>query len=281
MNNTARVVALFFSPTLTTKKYVLSIAEGIREALKIESAVLEVDVTTPVKRNAVPQFADTDIVVWGVPVYIGRVPNLIAPFFKQIKGGGAIGVPVVVYGNRAYDDALIELRDIMVDGGFKVVAGGAFIGEHSFSYTLGGGRPNKDDLQQGCNFGMQIGEEILSGRYNNLEGKELKVPGNPYPYAFYNAKSKQNKSIDIRKVKPETNMDICNSCGICAMLCPMGAINVASCADVPGICIKCGACVKRCPRNAKSFTDPTYLEHKQILETNFTVPAKENELFFV
>ncbi|MBQ1218467.1 MAG: 4Fe-4S binding protein, partial [Bacteroidales bacterium] len=74
---------------------------------------------------------------------------------------------------------------------------------------------------------------------------------------------------------------ICNSCGICAMLCPMGAINVASCADVPGICIKCGACVKRCPRNAKSFTDPTYLEHKQILETNFTVPAKENELFFV
>ena len=138
-----------------------------------------------------------------------------------------------------------------------------------------------DALQQGGNFGMQIGEEILSGRYNNLEGKELMVPGNPYPYAFYNAKSKQNKSIDIRKVKPETDMDICNSCGICAMLCPMGAINVASCADVPGICIKCGACVKRCPRNAKSFTDSTYLEHKQILETNFTVPAKENELFFV
>ena len=49
-----RVVALFFSPTLTTKKYVLSIAKGIREALKIESAVVEVDVTTPVKRNSVP-----------------------------------------------------------------------------------------------------------------------------------------------------------------------------------------------------------------------------------
>ncbi len=275
-----RVVALFFSPTLTTKKCVQAIAQAVVAKLNIENPVELVDVTTPTKRAAVPEFAQGDLVVWGVPVYIGRVPNLITPFFKQITGNGAVGVPVVVYGNRAYDDALIELRDIMIGGGFKVVAAAAFIGEHSFSYTLGGGRPNENDLQQASEFGKQIGERILQGRYDSLNG-QISVPGNPYPYEFYNAKSKSNKSIDIRKVKPQTDPDKCNDCGICAMLCPMGAINVASCADVPGICIKCGACVKRCPRGAKSFTDPTYLEHKQILETNFTLPQKSNELFFL
>lgn len=276
-----RVVALFFSPTLTTRKCVEAIAGSVAIKLNVNTPVEVVDVTTPAKRENVPSFKEGDLVIWGVPVYIGRVPNLITPFFKQIIGNGALGVSVVVYGNRAYDDALIELRDIMTAGGFKVVAGGAFIGEHSFSYTLGGGRPNEQDLQQAAEFGMQIGEKILSGRYDCKLKEELQVPGNPYPYAFYNAKSKSNKSIDIRKVKPETDADKCNNCGICAMLCPMGAINVASCADVPGICIKCGACVKRCPRKAKSFTDETYLEHKQILETNFTLPQKENELFYL
>ncbi|MDO4735982.1 MAG: 4Fe-4S binding protein [Bacteroidia bacterium] len=279
--NINRVVALFFSPTLTTKKCVQAIAESVAAYLGVETPVELVDVTTPAKRKNVPGFKEGDLVVWGVPVYIGRVPNLITPFFKQITGNGALGVSVVVYGNRAYDDALIELRDIMTAGGFKVVAGGAFIGEHSFSYTLGGGRPNTEDLSEAAKFGEQIGENISSGRYDCELKEELKVPGNPYPYAFYNAKSKSNKSIDIRKVKPETDADKCNNCGICAMLCPMGAINVASCADVPGICIKCGACVKRCPRKAKYFTDPTYLEHKQILETNFTLPQKENELFYL
>ena len=64
------------------------------------------------------------------------------------------------------------------------------------------------------------------------------------------------------------------------MLCPMGAINPANCAEVPGICIKCGACVKKCKTKAKFFSDPTYLEHKEILEKNFTEPRKEPEIFW-
>ena len=60
-------------------------------------------------------------------------------------------VAVVVYGNRDYDDALLELRDWCVAHGFVPVAGAAFIGEHSYSRPdrpIAGGRPDNPDLHK-------------------------------------------------------------------------------------------------------------------------------------
>lgn len=271
-----RVVALYFSPTHTTRKTVEAIAAGAVSKIGTDTYT-RINITTPVQRKVTPTFGKGDLVIFGVPVYIGRVPNLMRDFIASIRGDGAIGVPIAVYGNRAFDDALVELRDIMQGNGFRCVAAGAFIGEHSFSYTLGGGRPDAADLQTAKAFGEEIAAKILAGEELALE---VKVPGNPYPYKFYNAKSSSNSSIDIRKVKPETDPEKCTSCGLCAMLCPMGAIDPTNCALVPGICIKCGACIKMCRPKAKYFSDPTYLEHKEILEKNFTHPRKEPEIFW-
>lgn len=268
----SNVHALFFSPTLTTRKVTESIARGCAE--RLNKVAGSIDVTTPANRQETPSFTPSDLVVFGIPVYIGRVPNLIREFFASIKGNGAIGVPVAVYGNRAYDDALLELKDIMEENGFKCIAGAAFIGEHSFSTTLGGGRPNAEDLETAYKFGEEIAAAVPQ-----YTGKRLQVPGN-YPYKFFDARNSQNKGIDIRKVHPLTDDSKCNRCGLCATLCPMGSINPADPADITGKCIKCCACIKRCPSGAKYFTDPTYLEHKEILEKNFTTPAKKPEIFW-
>ncbi len=276
-----KVHSLFFSPTLTTRKVVEAIAQSIAGILELP--VNAIDVTTPAQRVEQIGFTANDIVVFGVPVYIGRVPNLIKEYFTTIKGNGAIGVPVVVYGHRAYDDALLELKDIMESNDFRCIAAAAFLGEHSFSTTLGGGRPDAKDFQVADDFAKQIVAKL-----DNLKAcvgesairafPKLEVPGN-YPYKFFKATDSNNKGIDIRKTKPLTDLEKCNGCGICANLCPMGSINPADCTEVSGICIKCCACIKRCPAGAKYFTDPTYLEHKRILEENFTNPYKQPELF--
>ncbi len=285
-----KVYALFFSPTLTTKKVVEAVAEGLacgknggaeHGGTAASAEVVSIDVTTPKLREREIRFEAGDVVVFGVPVYIGRVPNLLRDFFASIRGNGALGVPVVVYGHRAYDDALLELKDIMTAGGFNCIAAAAFIGEHSFSTTLGGGRPDLEDLRVAEDFGRRIAEKTASGeicKEAKTDFPEIKVPGN-FPYRFFAAKDRDNKGIDIRKVKPETDMKLCGECGVCAEICPMGAIDPLDCKSVTGICIKCGACIKRCPGGAKHFTDPTYLEHKRILEENFTSPRKEPELF--
>ena len=275
MKKIKTVTALFFSPTYTTKKCVVAIAKGVAEGLAAEYR--ECNITTPLMRRQTPEYGPGDLVVFGVPVYIGRVPNLFRDYFASIKGDGAIGVPVVVYGNRAYDDVLIELRDIMQGNGFQCMAAGAFIGEHSFSSTLGGGRPDAADLQKATAFGEEIARRLLAGAE---PPRQLQVPGNPYPYTFFDARSGKGKSIDLRKVKPETDPEKCTNCGYCAMLCPMGAIDPDNCSEIPGKCIRCCACVKLCRPKAKYFADETYLEHKAILEEKFTEPRREPEIFW-
>ncbi len=298
-----RVFALFFSPTGGTGKVVKSMARAFAGATGSDYS--EIDVTLPGARESAPQFGANDVVFFGVPVYIGRVPNLIRPFFASIKGrkridkaldetidgvmeessdivkDGAIGIPVVTYGNRAYDDALIELRDIMEENGFRTVAAAAFPAEHSFSTTLAGGRPDEEDLLLAENFARKVAKILINNpHYICDDHTPIAVPGNPAPYSYYNAVISNNKSIDIRKVKPLTDALKCTGCGLCAQLCPMGSINICDPSIVDGICIKCGACIKRCPQGAKSITDPDYLQHKRLLEEEFGTIIKKAELFY-
>jgi ferredoxin/flavodoxin len=272
------VVALYFSPTGGTKKVVNSMACSFAAFTGCEFS--EKDVTLPKQREGTPEFGVDDVVFFGVPVYIGRMPNLIRPFFTSIKGRGALGIPVVTYGNRAYDDALIELRDIMEKNGFRTVAAAAFPAEHSFSTTLAGGRPDEKDLLLAEDFARKIAK-ILTANPHYLCGHHtpIAVPGNPPPYTYYKAVISDNKNIDIRKVKPLTDISKCTGCGLCARLCPMGSINISDPTITDGICIKCGACIKRCPQGAKSITDPDYLEHKRLLEEEFGNVIKKAELF--
>lgn len=271
-----RVWAMYFSPTHTTRKVVEAIAESVAETLSLPLHTK--DMTTPADRAERPVFWKRDIVIFGIPVYIGRVPNLIAPYFRSITGGGAKAVAVAVYGHRAYDDALTELLDILAEDGFDCIAAGAFIGEHSFSTTLGGGRPDAEDLRTATEFGRTVaGLADGSRKGNGLDN----VPGRHFAEReFYSATGKDGKKIDIRKVKPVTDMSLCNNCGYCATICSMGAIDPKDCSSVPGICIKCSACVKRCPRHAKSFTDPDFISHLKVLEETFTFPRKEPEIYF-
>ena len=67
-----------------------------------------------------------------VPSYGGRVPEIAVSRLKQMKGNGARAVLLVVYGNREYEDTLLELSDVMEAAGFSPVAAVAAVAEHSY-----------------------------------------------------------------------------------------------------------------------------------------------------
>src|SRR5665648_299598 len=127
--------AMYFSATDTTKKVVSGLAREISENMDRGTTLNTIDFTLPEVRINAVSFSAEDLVIVGVPVYAGRFPNVLLKYLNTITGNGALAIPVVVYGNRNYDDALIELKDILELNDFKVIAGGAFIGEHSFSIT--------------------------------------------------------------------------------------------------------------------------------------------------
>jgi len=265
--------ALYFSATDTTKKVVSGIAQKISETMASEITLNTIDFTLPRVRLQPVSFSDQDIVIIGVPVYAGRVPNVLLKYLNSITGNGAIAVPVVVYGNRNYDDALIELKDILEFNGFQVIAAGAFIGEHSFSITLAKNRPDERDMAIVDYFTTQIHAKLTT--QEDLQA--IVVNGNQPYRKHYVPKTKDGSPADIRKVMPKTNSN-CIDCKLCVNVCPMGSIDAEDVSKLNGICIKCGACIKKCPTQAKYYDDQDYLRHKQELEIEFAT-RREPELF--
>lgn len=157
-----KVWGMYFSGTGTTEKVVKRIANTLGEKLGVERE--NIDFTSKSAREKEYIFSKEDIVVFGVPVIAGRVPNLLLKFLDTIRGEGALAVPIVLFGNRNYDDALIELRDILLKDGFFVVGAGAFVGEHSFSRELGKGRPDREDLE--------IADILAEKVIENMENKK-------------------------------------------------------------------------------------------------------------
>lgn len=268
-----KVKTLYFSPTGTVKKIVTTIAAELSASFPAQTDAEHLDFTKKEVRDQAASFQEGDLVVIGTPVYAGRVPNILLKYLNTVAGNGATAVCVVVYGNRCYDDALIELRDVATACGFHVIAAGAFVGEHSFSKLLAKGRPDADDLAIAKAFAEKIVEKSKAGSTGSL----LSVSGcEPYR-AYYMPKDKDGNPVDIRKVTPKTK-DNCTKCMICAEVCPMDSIDWSDPSAFVGICIKCGACIKKCPVEAKYYDDPGYLRHQYELEEQFERRA-EPELF--
>jgi NAD-dependent dihydropyrimidine dehydrogenase PreA subunit len=269
-----RITAMFFSATDKTRKIVTAIAKEL--AVQKEGFSLQVlDFTLPKVREEAVTFTEEDVVVLGVPVYAGRVPNILLKYLNNVIGQGALAIPVVVFGNRNYDDALIELKDILEANEFKVIAGGAFVAEHSFSSTLAQSRPDEKDMTVMRVFARQIYNTIITDK----EFPVLSVKGNKPYRPYYVAKDKEGKPFDFRRITPKTN-SACIDCKLCPQLCPMGSIDYDDVSRLVGPCIKCCACIKKCPVQAKYFDDPGYLNHRQELEIECTL-RREPELFIL
>ncbi|WP_411336989.1 EFR1 family ferrodoxin [Ruminococcus gauvreauii] len=260
---TENVWAMYFSATDTTKTTVCRIADKLAEELSCGRRTC--DFTRPAKREEAYVFTERDLVVFGTPVYAGRVPNVLLPFLKTVRGNGAMAVPVVLYGNRNFDDALAELRDLLTGDGFVCTAAAAFVGEHAFSDVLAKGRPDEEDLAFADQFALRLADKIRRG----TAGKRIEVPGESPQSEYFKPKGPDGRSIDIRRVRSLVNEN-CDNCGVCAKVCPMGSISTEDVREYTGICIKCGACIKKCPQKARYYTDRDFLFHKEDLEKRLT-----------
>jgi len=269
-----QISTLYFSPTGTTEKIVSGVAEKIAEKYGRDWTVGRIDFTLPQAREKTYSFGKENLVIAGIPVYAGRVPNVLLKFLNTISGNGASAVAVVLYGNRDYDDALIEFKDILESRGFTVIAGGAFIGEHSFSKTLAANRPDEQDMAAAADFAARIYDKIRTPG----EKPTLVVRGNTPYRAYYVPKDPNGNPVSILKVTPKTSSE-CIDCKLCSEVCPMGSIDPDDVSKITGICIKCCACVKKCPVGAKYFDDENYLRHKHELEVEFTGTWREPECF--
>lgn len=232
-----KIQLISFSPTRTSKKIIDAIALGFRD-IPAET----VDLTYPDALSTL-QLAANELAIIGVPVYAGRVAPLAAKRLAAIKGNNTPAIIIATYGNRDFEDALLELKDIAENAAFIPLAAGAFIGEHSYSGTdtpVGAGRPDSADLATAQEFGEKVSAKIAAAD-DPANGSGVKVPGN-HPY---------KDGVGPIPFTPKVIDEKCTQCGVCLSVCPTGAISLESEIELDQkLCFFCCACLKSCPEGA-------------------------------
>lgn len=220
----------YFSPTGGTKK------AGMALASQIAATVNEVNLAEKV--IAAPS---ADVIVIAAPVFGGRIPAIVSDKIAKLTGAGKKAITAVVYGVRAYEDALLELNDAAKNSGFDVAASAALVAQHSIVAEVGSGRPDQKDIAEIQQFAKRVLEAMEAGKTNTVA-----VPGN-HPY-----KDRMNVSAT------PLSLAACGSCGSCATVCPTDAITAADdgMATDPEKCIMCMACVAKCPAHARILPPP-------------------------
>ena len=267
-----RIVAAYFSPTGNTE----TIAKAMAKAASKETnlPVEYIDFTPPQAREKTYEFEKDDLLIIGLPVYAGRLPNKILPFVQEnLRGHDTVSVAFVCYGNRSFDDGLSELIYEQERAGFRPAGAAAFATQHAFATSLAHGRPDEADLAEAKQFAMEL-LELIRNVEDPAELAPLQVDGNTPPGPYYRPKRMDGEPAVFLKAKPVTDPEKCIACGTCARVCSMGSIDPADVTQTPGICIKCQACVTHCQAGAKYFDHPDFLSHKEMLETNFREEKK-------
>lgn len=258
---------IYYSPTGTTQKIVREIGRNMGLKLISENNIAKTNT------ELIPRTEHNCLTIIGLPVYGGRLPLPTIEALKKLRSNQSPAIIVVVYGNRDYDDSLLELKEIVSNCGFKVIAGAAFIAEHSYSSNekpIAKNRPDKQDLEK-CNDFAKLVNEKLKGIEDINSMSELDVPGN-YPY-----KERKQPPADVH---PETDNERCTKCGICVDSCPTNAISIKETVQTNGeLCTWCCACVKDCPDEARIFDNPIINAVKERLFLNCS--ERKEPVYFV
>ena len=237
-----RVHIAYFSPTGTTKRTLRAVAEGFGC-----SELSETDWGDPKSRAAILKTGPDELVIAGMPVYYGRIPSLFHEGLP-LRGEGTPFVPVAVYGNRHYDDAVLELKTL---------------GEAAGCVTLGA------DLAVMKRFGS-----ALRAKADGLAGSmpPLSVPG-AVPYKEYKPTPFAPELLDA---------ETCIRCGLCARTCPVRIIDSETYAVTePERCLFCFGCVRICPvavRGPRPEVAPVFAAQMAGLAARCT-ERREPELF--
>lgn len=255
-----KIYTYTFSPTGTSACVLQAVSSTLAEMPDTEIQF------TNLTHNAVTDtvLTNADIAIVAAPVYGGKIAPVLKQRLDGLRGEGTRCILIAVYGNRAFENAAVDLACFMTERGFRVSGVAAFIGEHSYSTAqtpIAQGRPDDADIESARQFGCEIASRIMSGSLRQVDASAL--PEQPAPetsllnFRNFVIDYQRSQKESPRTFLPEVDTSLCDDCGTCADVCPTEAIAISDLHHTdPAKCIKCCACVKACPQKRAHTRHP-------------------------
>lgn len=222
------VYSIFFSPTGGTAKVMKQLTAAW------ENCTI-VDLADPKKDFSQLRFEKGDLCLIGVPSFEGRVPPVALNRLSVMKADGTPCVLVTVFGNRDFNDTLLELKNTVLPLRFVPFAAVSAVAQHSTLPIYAKGRPDETDQEE---------LRVFSGKLKIAAQGPLKVvevPGKE-PYIV----------IPNTPTYPLFDAEKCTRCMTCAERCPVQAIDMDDPAKLDtSLCARCVRCVAVCPTGAR------------------------------
>lgn len=253
---TMKIFEIIFSPTGGTQKCADIFAAAFGKEVEL------VDLTDYAYDFTSTNITKEDICIIAAPAYGGRIPETAASRLKLINGNGAKAVLIAVYGNREFDDCLVELQDLVTENGFIPVAGVGAVAEHSLIRKFGAGRPDVSDIEE-----LNLFADKIIKKLEENSDSSITLPGNR-PYKVFPGSS----------VRPLTS-DACVKCMLCAWQCPVEAISEKTPNSTnTEKCISCMRCISICPNQARYLATEVIEAFTQRL-SSVASDRKQNSLY--
>ena len=230
---------IYYSATGTTRKIVKAFSEGLNCFVRFA------DITKPANREKAVTVTG-DLVVIAMPVYGERIPGFIYDYLKRIDGKDKLLVVISVYGNMGFGISTAQFSRFASENKFKLIGAGMFIGEHTYANEKSNvalGRPDEDDLKSAREFGASIRAKCDRGEPEQIKVHESVLAKFISEFPDSGVRFLIKQPVEDRKQ--------CNHCGLCATMCPVGAINPVTLEIDERKCLRCFSCVKNCPKKAR------------------------------
>lgn len=227
---------IYFSPTGGTKKYLQSFRT-------MDKQVKWWDLTY--KDPGEIHLKEDELLIIAFPVYYGRLPLLFLQRLEGLRGTSTPAILLAVYGNRDFDDALLEMKEFLLERSFLPYAGGALVAKHSYG-PIQSHRPDQKDLKELQEFFDKAVDKVKQAKSYDFPGSfPLKERGKAN---FY----------------PRTSED-CILCRACIRACPASAID-ENIQTIKKNCMSCMACLDVCPVDARVLDEEFHLFIKDFSE---------------
>ena len=236
------IVKIYFSPSGTTKKVVNQIASNF------DSTSEEYDL---LNFNSDKEFGQDDLVIFGLPIFAGRLPKTASERLAKIKGNDTPAIAVANYGNANIGDALLELGEILTENNFNIIGAGTTISHHSIFSNVAVGRPDESDIAKINEFSEKCKTKLESNELESIE-----IPG-------------EKQGIELKQLPFAISCDetLCAFCYDCVNVCPENAIPDDDPIDTNlDLCSRCTACISICPEDARMFSGEAFESKKPVFE---------------